>query len=189
MPACHINADDVRERFNDWDFTEMGRRRQANRMKTLAEDAEAEIVIIDFVCPLREFRGLFNPDVVVFMDTIRESQFLDTNKIFQRPKLDENITFHVTDYNFQDLAQKIVMWMSSFDWRKPTVQMLGRWQPFHDGHVALFKKAHKKTGQVMIQVRDCEGWQNSNPFSFEEVKQEIISKQNFQLKVIDIQMI
>ncbi|NDB03978.1 MAG: cytidyltransferase, partial [Flavobacteriaceae bacterium] len=45
----------------------------------------------------------------------------------------------------------------SFDWRKPTVQMLGRWQPFHDGHVALFKRALGKTGQVVIQVRDCQG--------------------------------
>ena len=44
-----------------------------------------------------------------------------------------------------------------FDWKKPTVQLLGRWQPWHDGHQELFKRALKKTGQVIIQVRDVQG--------------------------------
>ncbi len=61
-----------------------------------------------------------------------------------------------------------------FDWKKPTVQMLGRWQPWHDGHQALFKRAIEKTGQVIIQVRDVEGasggdGQDDNPFSWEDV--------------------
>ena len=55
-----------------------------------------------------------------------------------------------------------------FDWKKPTVQMLGRWQPWHAGHTALFEKALSKTGQVAILVRDVEGWQD-NPFSWTEV--------------------
>ena len=55
-----------------------------------------------------------------------------------------------------------------FDWKKPTVQMLGRWQPWHAGHTALFEKALSKTGQVVILVRDVEGWQD-NPFSWTEV--------------------
>jgi hypothetical protein len=57
-----------------------------------------------------------------------------------------------------------------FDWQKPTVQMLGRWQPWHAGHRALFDRAIKKTGQVVIQIRDCQGWQGSNPFAIEQVK-------------------
>ena len=63
-----------------------------------------------------------------------------------------------------------------FDWKKPTVEMLGRWQPWHDGHTALFKKALEKTGQVCIMYRDVGGvdagvaGQNDNPFQFEEVK-------------------
>ena len=66
-----------------------------------------------------------------------------------------------------------------FDWKKPTVQMLGRWQPWHDGHTALFKKALEKTGQVCIMYRDVGGvdagveGQNDNPFEFEEVKKNI----------------
>ena len=67
-----------------------------------------------------------------------------------------------------------------FDWKKPTVEMLGRWQPWHDGHTALFKKALNKTGQVCIMYRDVGGvnagveGQDDNPFLFEEVKKNII---------------
>ena len=60
-----------------------------------------------------------------------------------------------------------------FDPKKPTVQMLGRWQPFHDGHYALFKEALKKTGQVCIMVRDTGGTDDSNPFDFNFVKEKI----------------
>ena len=76
-----------------------------------------------------------------------------------------------------------------FDWKKPTVQMLGRWQPWHDGHTELFKRALKKTGQVCIMYRDVEGvdegveGQADIPFGFEEVKKNIIvglSKHNFE---------
>jgi nicotinamide mononucleotide adenylyltransferase len=61
-----------------------------------------------------------------------------------------------------------------FDWKKPTVQMLGRWQPWHDGHQALFKRCIKKTGQVIIQVRDVQGasggdGQDDNPFDWDAV--------------------
>ena len=68
-----------------------------------------------------------------------------------------------------------------FDWKKPTVEMLGRWQPWHDGHTELFKRALAKTGQVCIMYRDVGGvhagvdGQNDNPFEFEEVKKNIIN--------------
>jgi len=65
-----------------------------------------------------------------------------------------------------------------FNWKKPTVQMLGRWQPWHDGHQALFKRCISKTGQVVIQVRDVEGasggdGQNDNPFDWDTVCKNI----------------
>jgi len=63
--------------------------------------------------------------------------------------------------------------MIMFDWKKPTVQMLGRWQPWHKGHRALFERAIEKTGQVCIMIRDCQGWNQSNPFNIEQVKQSI----------------
>ena len=76
-----------------------------------------------------------------------------------------------------------------FDWKKPTVQMLGRWQPWHDGHTELFKRALQKTGQVCIMYRDVDGvdagleGQKDNPFDFEKVKKRIgreLSKHNFE---------
>ena len=65
-----------------------------------------------------------------------------------------------------------------FDWKKPTVQMLGRWQPWHKGHQELFKRCIKKTGQVIIQIRDVEGasggnGQDDNPFSWEDIYKNI----------------
>ena len=72
-----------------------------------------------------------------------------------------------------------------FDWQKPTTQMLGRWQPWHDGHTELFKRALAITGQVVIQIRDVGGivgedagggrtaTQDDNPFDFEKVYNEI----------------
>ena len=65
----------------------------------------------------------------------------------------------------------------SYEWdnKKPTAQMLGRWQPFHDGHYALFKEIIKKTGQVCIQVRDVQGV-DDNPFDFESIKAKIVER-------------
>ena len=63
--------------------------------------------------------------------------------------------------------------MKEFDWRKPTVQMLGRWQPWHAGHRALFERSIAKTGQVCIMIRDCQGWNDSNPFDFKQVSARI----------------
>ena len=61
------------------------------------------------------------------------------------------------------------------DYNKPTAQMLGRWQPFHDGHFELFKKILEKTGQVQIMVRTMPKSDN-NPFEFEEIKKKIEEK-------------
>ena len=67
----------------------------------------------------------------------------------------------------------------SYQWdnKKPTAQMLGRWQPFHDGHYALFERIVKKTGQVLIMVRDVQGV-DDNPFDFETVKKKIEERLN-----------
>ena len=68
-----------------------------------------------------------------------------------------------------------------FDSKKPTVLLLGRWQPWHDGHLSLFERALAKTGQVVIQVRDVEGssggeGQDDNPFSYEDISKDIAEK-------------
>ena len=82
-----------------------------------------------------------------------------------------------------------------FDWKKPTVQMLGRWQPWHQGHQELFKRCVAKTGQVIIQVRDVKGssggsGQEDNPFDRETVFKNIeegLSKDGF-IKGVDYEI-
>ena len=71
----------------------------------------------------------------------------------------------------------------AYEWdnKKPTAQMLGRWQPFHVGHYTLFKEIVKKTGQVCIQIRDVQGV-DDNPFDFETVKKNIEDKLNPEFK-------
>ena len=86
--AIWLNADEVRKESNDWDFSEQGRIRQANRMNTLAKEAIANnrIVVADFVCPTEKTRKDFNADYTIFMDTIKEGRYDDTNKMFEVPK-------------------------------------------------------------------------------------------------------
>jgi len=175
LDADHFEADKVREQFDDWDFSEMGRRRQAERMKQLGMESKKQWAILDFVCPTKALRDIVDADVVVFMDTIKEGRYEDTNKLFEYPDFDDiDYRFVVGESDAQ--AQLIASALMTFDWQKETVQMLGRWQPFHDGHLALFERALAKTGQVAIQVRDCQGWNDSNPFDFNFVKEKIVEK-------------
>ena len=86
--AVWLNADQVRKEADDWDFSEMGRSIQTNRMKRLADKAiqDNRNVIADFVCPTEHTRKDFNADYIIWMDTIKESEFEDTNKMFEEPK-------------------------------------------------------------------------------------------------------
>ena len=92
--AVHINADEVRKRYDDWDFTPEGRIRQAQRMRHLADGVEmaGKIAVADFVCPTEQARKEFAPDYTVWMDTINAGRFADTNAIFEIPP---NCDYHV----------------------------------------------------------------------------------------------
>ena len=168
-----FNADDIRRRYNDWDFSREGRIRQSLRMLEFAMKCSGEYVICDFVAPLPEMRHNFKADWTVWMDTIDSSRYEDTNKAFVPP---DRYDFRIT----QQDAERWVPYVGEhilknkrrpvFDWRKETVQMLGRWQPWHAGHRALFERAIEKTGQVCIMIQDCQGWNDSNPFDSERVK-------------------
>ena len=98
LNAAWFNADKVREMANDWDFSPEGRKRQSLRMKSLAdyESKNKRLVICDFICPTSETRNMFEPDVVIWLDTIKEGRFEDTNKLFERP---ENVDFRITEWN------------------------------------------------------------------------------------------
>ena len=168
-----FNADDIRKRFNDWDFSKEGRIRQSLRMAEFALKSTGDYVICDFVAPLVEMRNNFKADWTVWMDTIDQGRFDDTNKAFIPPK---EYDFRITEQNAEKWAEFIGQHILDsrrrpvFDWKRETVQMLGRWQPWHPGHRALFDRAIAKTGQVVIQIRDCQGWNGSNPFAAEQVK-------------------
>jgi len=111
LSAAWYNADKVREMANDWDFTEAGRLRQAKRMRHIAdfEKSEGRIVMCDFVCPTEEARAAFNADVIIWVDTIKEGRFEDTNKMFEEPKghVHYRIVRHLTDAEIQSLANQI----------------------------------------------------------------------------------
>ena len=168
-----FNADDVRKKHNDWDFSNAGRIRQSLRMFQFAVECTGEFVICDFVAPLVEMRNNFKADWTVWVDTIKEGRYEDTNKAFIPP---EQYDFRVTEQNCEKWAEFIGEHILAdrrrpvFDWQRETVQMLGRWQPWHDGHRALFERLIARTGQVVIQVRDVQGWQGSNPFEVAKVK-------------------
>ena len=111
LNAAWYNADKVREMANDWDFSDAGRKRQSKRMRAFAdfEKTYNRIVVCDFVCPTKETRENFNADIVIWMDTIREGRFEDTNRLFQNP---DNVDFHITewnDHNHEDVAKNILL--------------------------------------------------------------------------------
>mgnify|MGYP001240996865 CR=1 FL=1 len=86
-----LNADEIRTEFNDWDFSPEGRIRQANRMKKIAQSYvdKQKNIIADFICPTKKTRADFNPDYIVWMNTINEGRFDDTNKMFENPNSEE----------------------------------------------------------------------------------------------------
>jgi hypothetical protein len=171
-----FNADDVRRKYNDWDFSKEGRIRQSLRMLEFALASNTDYIICDFVAPIPEMRNNFKADWTIWMDTIEEGRFEDTNRMFVPPEVYD---FRITEQNCEKWAEFIGTHIIEnrrrpvFDWQKETVQMLGRWQPWHAGHRVLFERAIAKTGQVVIQIRDCQGWQGSNPFAIEQVKSYI----------------
>ncbi|MDC0468872.1 adenylyl-sulfate kinase [Candidatus Pelagibacter sp.] len=107
LEAKRLNADEVRKEANDWDFSEEGRKRQSKRMAEFALKLKKEgnKVIADFICPTPEARALFPSDYVIWVDTIKEGRFDDTNKMFVKP---EKFDFHVTTQDAKNWAPKIL---------------------------------------------------------------------------------
>ena len=107
LNAKRLNADEVRKQANDWDFSEEGRKRQAKRMADFALKLknQGNYVVADFICPTPEARSLFPADFVIWVDTIKEGRFDDTNKMFVKP---EKYDFHVTTQDAKVWADKII---------------------------------------------------------------------------------
>ncbi len=107
LNAKRLNADEVRKAANDWDFSEEGRIRQATRMADFALELknQGNYVVADFICPTPEARNLFPADFVIWVDTIKEGRFDDTNQMFVKP---EKYDFHVTTQDAKVWADKII---------------------------------------------------------------------------------
>jgi adenylylsulfate kinase len=108
-----LNADAVRNEYNDWDFSTEGRMRQAMRMRYLADGVvkAGKIAVADFVCPTEAARAEFGADFTVWMDTIKEGRFEDTNKLFEAPlKFDYHVSTWFNDTHKQ-LAEVVAKYM------------------------------------------------------------------------------
>ena len=106
LNAKRLNADEVRTEANDWDFSEEGRKRQAKRMANLAIELKGKghYVVADFICPTPEARDLFPSDYIIWVDTIKEGRFEDTNRMFVKP---DKFDFQVTTQDAKNWAPKI----------------------------------------------------------------------------------
>lgn len=114
LGAVHLNADAIRTEYNDWDFSPEGRIRQAMRMKFLADGVvkAGKHVVADFVAPTQKARDEFAADYVVWMDTIKEGRFEDTNRMFEAPEKSK-FNYHVSEW-FDDTHTQLVKVLDNF---------------------------------------------------------------------------
>lgn len=172
LGIVHINNDAVRNHYNDWDFSEEGRLRQAKRMRQFADEymRHNQSVVLDFVCPKQKYRDIIKADIEVYANRTPVRDFPDTTAMFEEPDYGCYIIYDSTDV--KSMIRQIVSDLQEFDNTAPTALMIGRFQPFHAGHKALFEKALEKHGQVCIAVRDMPS-DEKNPFDFFEVEERI----------------
>ena len=108
LKAKWVNNDEVRKAANDWDFSEEGRVRQAKRVADIAEkykkEGKYDYLVADYICRTPQTRKLFNADYIVWINTIKEGRFDDTNKMFVKP---EKFDFEVTTQDAESWAKKI----------------------------------------------------------------------------------
>lgn len=118
--GVHINADEVRTKYDDWDFTPEGRIRQAQRMRYLADGVvmAGKVAVADFVCPTYITRLEFNADFTVWMDTIKEGRFEDTNKLFEPPA---TVDYHVAKW-FDNTHETLMLAVERYQhWKEKNV--------------------------------------------------------------------
>jgi adenylate kinase family enzyme len=187
--AIHINADEVRAGLNkDLGFTLEDRIENARRLGELARLLKNQIVIVDFICPTKETREAFGkPDILIWVNRLQEGRFKDTNKIWEDP-----IEYDLLINLGQTVDMEVNWVIQQFDlpdWKAPTTLMLGRYQPWHEGHQALKEKADERTGQTVIAVRHTQGTSEKDPLSYQEVVEFISSNgipRPFTIKVPNI---
>lgn len=177
LNAVHFNADEIRKEVNkDLGFEPQDRIEHARRMGKLCDIVArtGQYVIADFVCPLPETREAFGVEdtFVVFVNRTPIRNYVDTTKMFVAPNKSHVIVNNEGSplYWANQIKQLLI---PTFNSKAPTAFMLGRYQPFHDGHKKLIGEAINRVGQACIAIRDTQGTDDKNPFTFEEVEQNI----------------
>jgi hypothetical protein len=187
--AIHLNADAVRADLNkDLGFGPEARIEQARRMGALARliNSQGWNVVVDFICPTEETREAFGQsDYLIVMDRTPTRDFPDTTKMWQAPQK-FNVKFN-DDLELEDKILYVIKDAGLHDWSAPTTLMLGRYQPWHEGHHALYKEAGKRTNQVMLGVRNTYNTSSKDPLTFDEVK-GYISQDEFMKDAMVIKM-
>lgn len=102
----HINADEIRKQSNDWDFSIEGRIRQARRLRDLSMQYDNSIT--DFICPLAETRAIFAADYTIWMDTLKEGRFANTNQLFEPPEFYQ-LRIMTLQYRITDIIKMIAI--------------------------------------------------------------------------------
>lgn len=97
LNADWVNADQIRKKYNDWDFSRSGVLKQAKRMSVEADKFKKEFVIADFICPFKEGRKLFNPDYIIWVDTIEKGKLSTFDYSFEKP---EKYNFRLKNHNY-----------------------------------------------------------------------------------------
>jgi hypothetical protein len=173
--AAMFNADEVRANINkDLGFSHADRIEHARRMGWICDRVveTGGTAIADFICPTPEARAAFGPAFTIWVDRIKEGRFADTNAMFVPPeRFDVRVTAQGSARHWAEKA--LALLRPTFDARKPTALLMGRFQPFHDGHRRLIESAIVRLGQACIAVRDTHGIDDQNPLSFFDVKSRI----------------
>ena len=173
--AIHLNADEVRSDLNkDLGFTKEDRLEQARRMGALSRLLANQNynVVVDFVNPTEETRKAFGRvDKVIWRNRKPTRDYPDTTAMWELPL---NVDLMFDDLiESEDAARLSIIDFQLHDWREPTTLMLGRYQPWHEGHHALYKEAGNRTKQVLLGVRDTYKTSEKDPLNFNEVKSYI----------------
>ena len=173
--AIHINADDVRKELSsDLGFSVEDRVEQARRIGAVSRllSNQGYLVIADFVNPTYQTRKAFGEyDYSVWVDRKPARAYEDTTNLFQIPE-DYDIVIG-DNLSVEEEATLVLEKIGILDWTQPTTLMLGRYQPWHEGHQALKVEAHKRTDQVLIGVRNTHGTSEKDPLSYQEVVEHI----------------
>ena len=111
LNANWLNADRVRRKFNDWDFSNEGILRQSKRMKKLSNFCKKKNVVIDLICPFEKGRKIIKPDILIWMDTVKKGRFIkeSIDHFFEKP---ENYTFRVKRKNSDLWSKKILEYIN-----------------------------------------------------------------------------